>query len=144
MCPAKGSGYSITRGKCIACLCLSGLCGLACLVPLQWHDDNSSSHFFTCLSLPSFIDHTNYMARIKQKQKRERLHGAWCSSTLGVGVMDPGFVVQAKHVKRPFHCFSNGELYLSPLFQGVFSSKTKNFLLSNQQFDQMSGGLFGH
>lgn len=30
--------------------------------------------------------------------------------------MGPGFVVQAKHVKRPFHCFSNGELYLSPLF----------------------------
>ena len=26
----------------------------------------------------------------------------------------------------------------------AFSCQTKNFLLSNQQFDQMSGGLFGH
>lgn len=48
-----------------------------------------------------------------------RLHGAWRSSTLVLELgscMGPGFVVQAKHAKRPFHCSSNGELYLSPLF----------------------------
>jgi hypothetical protein len=127
MCLAKGSGsHSITRVKCNACyasLCPSGLCGPACLVPCNGHDDKSSSHLFTCLSLPSYRpNQLQYMARIKQKQRGERLHGVWCSSTLGVGVMGPGFVVQAKHVKRLFHCFSNGELYLSPFFFSILVS----------------------
>ena len=34
--------------------------------------------------------------------------------------------------------------HVKPLLEGAFSSETKNFWLSNQQFDQMSGGLFGH
>ena len=60
-------------------------------------------------------------------------------------------IVPSHRFPRPLYRTSDGFLHeragvdlISQPLEGAFSSQTKNFWSSSQQFDQMPGGLFGH